>query len=251
MHKAEFHHPRLVQVYDAQCRWGADDDFFLSLAEEISHARILDLGCGTGRLTVALASAGHAVTGLDPAHASLQAAQRKPGAEKVTWVAGKAADAPTAAFDLALMTSHVAQFLMGDGEWADALANLHRALAPGGRLVFDTRDPQNRVWEVWAADPSKDHYRLPDESGVEVWTEVTKVEEGEPSGPLVTFVHHYTFTDSPEELLSRSTLRFRPEKTLRSSLEAAGFEIEHIFGGWHREPAGQGDGELIVVARAK
>jgi hypothetical protein len=45
-----------------------------------------------------------------------------------------------------------------------------------------------------------------------------------------------------------STLRFRTEPELRDSLETAGFAIEAIYGGWSREPVGDGDGELIVVA---
>lgn len=250
MRNAEFNDPRLVQVYDTQCRWSSDDDLFLALANETPGSRVLDLGCGTGRLTLALAGAGHTVMGIDPARASLEAARLKPGAEQVTWIEGTAAAAPADAFDLALMTSHVAQFITGDEEWQTTLAELNRALVPGGRLIFESRDPAARAWESWAADPSADRYRLPDGSGVEVWTEVTEVLRGELSGPLVTFVHHYSFSASPEERLSRATLRFRTEETLRSSLGRAGFEVEHLFGGWHREPVGQGDGEFIVVARA-
>lgn len=52
-------------------------------------------------------------------------------------------------------------------------------------------------------------------------------------------------------LLSRSTLRFRPEETLRASLKAVGFEIEGMYGGWRYESVGQGDGEFIVLARAE
>jgi hypothetical protein len=40
------------------------------------------------------------------------------------------------------MISHVAQFFADDDEWSRNLADLNRALVPGGRLVFDTRDPR-------------------------------------------------------------------------------------------------------------
>ena len=114
MINAEFNDPRLVPVYDPLCPWGPPDDFFLALAGEHPGSRILDLGCGTGRLALALADAGHIVTGVDPARASLEAARAKPGAVRVTWLEGTSTILPNAAFDLAVMNSHVAQFMVDD-----------------------------------------------------------------------------------------------------------------------------------------
>lgn len=246
MQNAEFNDPRLAQLYDMLGPWGPSDQFFLDLANESPHSRILDLGCGTGQITLALAEAGHSVTGIDPATASLDVARAKPRAEQITWIEGTSAHAPAKTFNLALMTNHVAQFITNDAEWAALLADLHRALVPGGRLVFDSRDPAARGWEKWNPTDSREQVQFPDGSEIETWTEVTDV-----SDELVTFVHHYVFSEAEEEMLSRATLRFRPERTLRSSLNAAGFEIEAIHGGWQREDVGQGDGEFIVMARAR
>ena len=243
---AEFNDPALVEVYDAQCPWGAPDDLFLALANETPRSRVLDLGCGTGRLTLALAGAGHAVTGLDPAQASLDAAKAKRGAERVTWIRGTAESLPGGAFDLALMTGHVAQFFVDDALWAATLADLRRSLVPGGRLIFDARDPAARGWEKWNPQDSWERVALAHGRGAEVWTEVTEMR-----GEVVTFVSHYNFSDRPEEKLTLSSLRFRPEAALRSSLAAAGFGLEQLYGGWQRQAVGQGDGELIVVARAR
>ncbi|ONI80285.1 SAM-dependent methyltransferase [Saccharothrix sp. ALI-22-I] len=245
MHHGEFRDPRLVQVYDAQCPWSVDDDFFLSVVDETPAARVLDLGCGTGRLALGLAAAGHAVTGVDPAAASLAAARAKAGAERVMWVEGSTDCLPDAAFDVAVMTSHVAQFFVTDEEWARALADLRRALVPGGRLVFDTRDPRARRWERWNPVESRDRVTLADGVDVVVWTEVTAVEGG-----AVTFVHHYAFSDG-DERRSQATLRFRGEEEVRSTLAQAGFTVDHIHGGWHREPIGAPDGELLVIAHTR
>ena len=202
---AEFNDPRLVAVYDAECQWSRDDDFFLSVANETPRARVLDLGCGTGRLALGLARAGHKVTGVDPASASLDAARVKAGSEHVTWIEGTSEVLGSRSFDVAVMTSHVAQVFVDDDDWARTLADLAHALVPGGRLAFDVRDPDARTWERWNPADSRRRVMLADGRAVDAWTEVTKVEHG-----AVSFTHHSTFPGG-EVLLSMSTLRFRSE----------------------------------------
>lgn len=246
MRNAEFNDPRLAQIYEMQCPWGPSDQFFLDLANEDPNSRVIDLGCGTGQITMKLADAGHKVTGIDPAVASLDLARAKPRAERVTWIEGSSARAPANAFDLALMTNHVAQFITDDEAWLALLRDLHGALIPGGRLAFDSRDPVARGWEKWNPSDSRKQMELTDGGELVIWTEVTEV-----LGELVNFTHHYVFSSTEDELLSQMTLRFRPERTLRTSLEAAGFEVEAIYGGWQRESVGKGNGEFIVIARRK
>ncbi|MGX6604248.1 class I SAM-dependent methyltransferase [Micromonosporaceae bacterium Da 78-11] len=243
MRHAEFEDPRLVAVYDAENVWGWDDDLFMAVLAERSAPRVLDFGCGSGRLAIAMAAAGHEVTGVDQARASLDAARRKPGAERVRWIEGSTAALPVNAFDAALLTSHVAQFFVGDEEWSVLLHALHRSLGPRGRLIFDSRDPVYRRWTGWNPVDSRRQVVLPDGAVVDAWTEVTSVD-----GDVVSFTHHFVFADG-DELCSTATLRFRTEERLRASLEAAGFDVDRVYGGWAREPVGLSeDGELVVVA---
>ena len=245
MRHAEFEDPRLVAVYDATCPWSRDDDFFVAVAEETGSARrVLDLGCGTGRLAIGLAARGHTVTGVDPARASLTAARAKPGADRVAWIEGTSAVLPDASFDVALMTSHVAQFFVGDDEWAATLADLHRTLVPDGHLAFDARDPDDRGWERWPAQWDRT-VALPGGGAVGQSVEVTGVD-----GDLVSHTLRYRFEDGTE-LASEATLRFRSQDDLRRSLADAGFVVEEILGGWERQAVGAGDGELLVVATAR
>lgn len=245
MWHGEFRHPRLVEIYDTRFTWSREDDFFLALAGEEPRSRVVDLGCGTGRLTLALAAAGHRVTGIDPAGASLDVARRKAGADRVTWAQGTSAALAPSTADLVLMTSHVSQFIVDDRAWVATLADLHRVLMPGGRLVFDSRDPAQRGWEDWNPVDSRHTVHLSDGTPVELWDEVTAMADG-----VVSFAMH-TREPSGDVLLSHADMRFRTQDELQSSLVGAGFSIEHVFGGWRREPAGSPDGELIVLARRR
>ena len=242
MWHGEFRHPRLVEIYDAQFSWSREDDFFFASVNQTPPARVADLGCGTGRLTLALAAAGHHVTGVDPARASLDAAQAKPAAERVRWIEGTSHALPHESFDVALMTAHVAQLLINDDDWHSTLGDLHRCLVPGGRLVFDTRDPRARIWEHWNPRESRRRVTLKDGSGLTVCTEVTSVNTG-----LISFELHYAFDDG-EELVSTADIRFRSEQEVRGAVQAAGFTIDQIYGGWDGEPVGSTDGELLVLA---
>lgn len=245
MRHGEFEDPRLVAVYDAEFVWGWDDDLFMSLLAERSAPRVLDFGCGTGRLAIAMAAAGHEVTGVDPAAASLDAARRKPGAERVRWIQGSTEVLTERAYDAVLLTSHVSQFLT-DAQWSAALRAFRRSLRPGGRLIFDSRDPDARHWDRWNPVDSRRTVPLPDGGTVEVWSEVTS--EG---GGLVSGTQHYLFADGAEHT-SEATMRFRTERELRRSVEAAGFDVDRIYGGWARDAVGLGpDGELIVIAVAR
>jgi hypothetical protein len=140
------------------------------------------------------------------------------------------------------MTSHVAQFFVTDAEFAAALADLRRALRPGGRLIFDSRDPADRRWEKWNPVDSRHVTPLPSGGWFETWTDVTSVVDG-----AVSFDHHYVFSDG-DVRRSTATLRFRPESSLRSLLGAAGFTVDRIYGGWNRDPVGHPDGEFLVIA---
>ncbi|MBA3239910.1 MAG: methyltransferase domain-containing protein [Acidobacteria bacterium] len=97
-------------------------------------ARILDLGCGTGRFTSALGEAyGCAVVGVEPSAAMLGVAESR-GGPHVVWKQGGAEDIPLeiGAVDLVFM-SQVFHHLIEPGR---ALREIGRVLTPMGYLAI-------------------------------------------------------------------------------------------------------------------
>lgn len=233
-----------AELYDLENTWAPDDEFFLATANQQPNSRILDLGCGTGRLTLAVAGSGHTVVGLDPDAGSLAAAKRKDEMSAVTWTSGTSSDiGADARFDLVMMTAHVAQAIHNEDHWATTLSDAHRVLVPGGRLAFDSRDPAAGAWERWTPGQTKTTFTLTDGTSGETWKNAGPIQDGK-----VTIDEHVRLSDGTPEA-RRSVLAFRTEKELRESLTDAGFQVEHVFGGWHQEDVGAGCGELVILAR--
>lgn len=86
------------------------------------------------------------MTGVDPAPRMLAVARSRPDAVRVTCVNGTARDLPTGPFDAAVMTGHAFQCLLTDEEILETLTEVRRRLAPGGRFLFETRNPARRAW---------------------------------------------------------------------------------------------------------
>jgi SAM-dependent methyltransferase len=111
----------------------------LLLAELEPGARMLDLCCGTGRISRALGDRGFRVTGVDGSAGMLAFARAEaPGAELIRadardFALGEPVDAAVSLFD---SLNHVT----GPGELARVFRCMHAALTPGGRLLFDLND---------------------------------------------------------------------------------------------------------------
>jgi SAM-dependent methyltransferase len=225
----------------------ADNDylFYASLAHELGAARVLDLGCGTGVLARLLAAGGHAVVGIDPDPEMLRVARTKPGAESVDWRLGYVDSADASSVDMVVMTGHVAQVFIEDEDWQAVLAQLHRALVPGGTLAFEVRNPAARGWEAWTR---KKTLRVVEtgEGPAEFWHETVDVDL-----PRVTYDTFTKHCDSGMESRTRNGLAFRDRQTLSASLLATGFEITAEFGDWDESSLTDSSPEIIVLAQRR
>lgn len=154
-------------------RWVAAQAMIDRVLEPVSQAileaaavepgeRVIDVGCGSGSLALAVAAAGGRVTGLDISrpfvdHAAARA--RDLGAD-VDFVLADAQDHDfgAARFDAALSRFGIMFFR----DSTAAFANLAGALNPGGRCVFACWQPIDKnPWITWTADAVAD--LLPDD----------------------------------------------------------------------------------------
>lgn len=239
MPDAIFEDPRLAAVYDPLDPDRSDLDAYADIVNEFGGREVLDVGCGTGTFAVMLAARGIRVTGVDPARASLDVARSKPGADAVRWIHGDATALPPLSCDLAFMTGNVAQVFLADQEWLATLRGIRDALRPGGRLVFETRDPAREAWRDWHRDATYQRVEVAGTGFVEEWTEVTRVDL-----PFVTFDSFVRFESDGELVTSTSTLRFRTREQITDSLVTSGFVLDEV-----RDAPDRPGREWVFIAR--
>jgi 2-polyprenyl-3-methyl-5-hydroxy-6-metoxy-1,4-benzoquinol methylase len=106
----------------------------LKVLEERRPRRVLDLGCGNGRITAALAQAGYDTVGIEPSSDGIDAARLS--YPELSFVRGSAYDdlASHGSFD-AIVSAEVIEHLYSPHKMIEAC---QRALNPGGVLIITT-----------------------------------------------------------------------------------------------------------------
>jgi ubiquinone/menaquinone biosynthesis C-methylase UbiE len=125
------------------------------LADAVAHHvpvgdSVLDLGCGTGELSVVLATSGMRATGCDISPEMLRIAADAPG--NVDWVAlepdWRVLPFRAGSFD-AVVVSSVLEYV---DDPVTVLRECHRVLRPGGIVLCTVPDPRHPVrWLEWLA----------------------------------------------------------------------------------------------------
>lgn len=244
----------VAALYDLRYPWDEQrfpaDAFYTALV--MAAGSVLDVGCGTGQMLHRARDLGHTgrLTGIDPDSAALNRARRRTDIE-VEWCDGAAADiAANAAwqqqrgFELATMVSHAFQCLISDDEVRASLAAVRGALADGGCFAFETRHPQARAWERWAAaEPD----RVLDARGRELLVS-SEIESF--TGGVVSMTETTSSPDGTALHVGHGRLRFLDLPELNALLAEAGFAVEAQYGDWQRGPITGESLEIVTIARA-
>lgn len=250
-----------AKTYDAVVPdWPGEIDFYRGLAAETQRMgqAVLEIACGTGRVTMCLAQDGIDIVGLDLSPAMLSVAREKSvGMSNVRWVQGDMRSFELGeTFGLAIIPGHSFQNILTAEDQVATLKSIKQHLIPGGVLVVHldhlsvswlgalTEDQggvftstgsfihpktgqQIRTSQAWS-------YETTTQTAISlmVWEaigETGNVAERWESGPLR---FHCVFRFEMEHLLER-----------------AGFVVENVYGDFFRKTLQNESSEMIWVAR--
>jgi SAM-dependent methyltransferase len=207
----------VAPFYDLDLEGYDDDlDLYVALAAEFGGP-VLELGCGTGRVALAVARAGHEVVAVDNSASMLAVARAQPGAERVRWHEDDMRHVALGqAFPLILVPLGGLQHLETSDDLVLTFANIAAHLAPGGSAVIDVEAPGAEDFEP-GPHPVVEHWTRPWGAGqVTKWVSVTAF----PSAGLREVTWHFDVQeDGP---LQRYTSQFLLRTFTAPELELVG-----------------------------
>lgn len=233
-------------LYDAENHWAKDDDFYLAVALQCGGP-VLDLACGTGRLTRAIAAYGIEVVGVDLARPMLDRARALAQQEQLSieWI-----EADCRSFDLGrrfalvLMTSHAFQALLTRADQQACLARVAAHLHAGGRFVFEVRNP--------AAGPIEHNhwpYTMPIQDLDGRWIDRTMTSQYDAHTGIEAVTRTRTVRETGKTTTTRLHLKYTTAEELDRLLAEAGFAVEARYGDWPDTPFTPTSLEIITIAR--
>lgn len=214
---------------------------------------VLELGCGTGRVSKPLARAGVRLVGIDRSAAMLarlRSARRTATgakADRLQLVRGDIRDLPFAAgtFSAVLAPYGVLQSLVGDADLASALGAIARVLAPGGTLAVDLVPDVPR----WREYRNRIQLRGRAARGAHL-TLVESVRQDR-ARRLTTFEERYIERRKGRTSEHRFALTFRTLsiRQMKTRLARAGLLVDSVLGDYRGRPWGPRAEVWIILAR--
>ena len=226
-----------------------DIPFYINKAVQYGEP-ILELACGTGRITIPIAEKGISITGLDLLNTMLTEAKRK---SKETGTEIEWFDADMTNFDLnkkfnlILMPGCAFNWLLDLESVEKCLTSIKRHLNPNGGFIFDAFNPD---LNLLVRDPSKTYpnakYQDPDGGGLIIVSENTRYNK---TTQIIAVRLSYSIGD--KTISNEMKLRIFFPQELDAILKYNGFKIYAKNGDFDQTPFTSDSKRQILVCQGK
>lgn len=241
-----------IPIYQAR-----PDTAFYAAEARRSGGRVLELGCGTGRILLPIAREGIAITGLDGSREMLARCEERLAAEpeevraRVTLHLADVRDFDLeTTFELVTAPFRILQHLLTIDDQLAFLACVTRHLAPGGRLVFDVFNPNFGVLVGADGTEHEDaNVERPDGSRLRRAARITHVRWIDQVSEVELIYYVRASPDAPEQRhVQAFGMRWFGRAELEHLLARGGFRITAVHGDWEGGPLTDASPEQIVFA---
>jgi ubiquinone/menaquinone biosynthesis C-methylase UbiE len=239
---------------NAQTMGRRDVKFWQNMARR-SKGTCLELGCGTGRVSLPVARTGASVVGIDRSEPMLararQRLRRAKPAGRLDLVRGDitALPFPAARFDLVMAPYGVLQSLLADAVVEATVSSVRRVLVPGGTFGVDLV-PDLPSWPEYQ---KRLKLKGPRGRGSSMITLMESVRQ-DPANRLTIFDQEFTERRGTQARTHRFSLAFRTlsVEDVTRCLDRAGFRVTAVLGDYDNGPWDpRADVWLVLAAPAR
>jgi SAM-dependent methyltransferase len=246
-----------ARFYDSNPGTPDDVPFYQSLVPS-PGCSILELGCGTGRVTLPLVPYCHDILGIDNSSAMLSICRQKLAAANIPPQVARVIEGDITGFtlgrkfDFIIAPFRVLQNLETDAEVDDLFRCIHRHLAPNATCILNVFQPMydpDTLRRKWVIPGEKMEWEAQVEGG-----KITCASRRARMDPehLVLYPElvYRTFVDGQltEEVILKLVMRCYYPDTFERLILDHGFKVLNRWGGYTGEAYGQGS-ELVIQFR--
>lgn len=248
-----FDRDEIAALYDA-VPFTADIPFYLDLVA--GAGRVLELGCGTGRLLLPLAEAGFQVVGVDASRAMLARAQRRLAdaprelRARVELREGEMRDLELAGrFDLVVVATKTFFYLMTPSDQRRMLSAVARLLEAGGIVALDLLNPTVGWLSRPAGSVQQDVAGEVGEARVLRTETVVSTDPAEQRRFMRSVYDVVEKDGTVRKHVVEWGLRYTYRFELEHLLELCGLDVLAVTGGYRDEPFEADSPIMLVTAR--
>lgn len=245
--------------YDVEDTSDTGIAFYAALAQE-TGGPVLEIACGTGRVSIPIARQGFPVTGLDIVPGMVERARGKAVGLSTRWVEGDARTFDLGEhFRLIFLTGNAFQAFLTNADQEALLRRVHAHLHAEGLFAFETRNPlftnaQPREGLFVSLETQEDEEAgasFIDASGHEV--RLSRTREYDHVAQILHWTTYRRWHEGEEDRtkITRIALRYTFPQELAALLHYNGFEILRQYGDWNLEPLTAASPSIIVVCRKR